>query len=105
MLEGTNIFTDKNWFWIGAAGLLGFTSFFNVLFTLCLTYLNRKYWKINLIAFRVLIINFGSVCNPLTLYSLALGKPQAVISEETAKEAEDNVLLREMVSSAINLDN
>ncbi|VAI89886.1 unnamed protein product [Triticum turgidum subsp. durum] len=42
MLEGANIFTDKNWFWIGAAGLLGFTIFFNVLFTLCLTYLNQE---------------------------------------------------------------
>ncbi|KAM0890718.1 hypothetical protein ACQ4PT_026875 [Festuca glaucescens] len=42
MLEGANIFTDKNWFWIGAAGLLGFTIFFNVLFTLSLTYLNRN---------------------------------------------------------------
>ncbi|VAI89882.1 unnamed protein product [Triticum turgidum subsp. durum] len=69
MLEGANIFTDKNWFWIGAAGLLGFTIFFNVLFTLCLTYLNP------------------------------LGKPQAVISEETAKEAEDNGLPRETVSN------
>ncbi|VAI77392.1 unnamed protein product [Triticum turgidum subsp. durum] len=69
MLEGANIFTDKNWFWIGAAGLLGFTIFFNVLFTLCLTYLDP------------------------------LGKPQAVISEETAKEAEDNGLPRETVSN------
>lgn len=60
MLEGANIFVDKNWYWIGAAGLLGFTIFFNVLFTLSLMYLNR------------------------------LGKPQAIISEETAKEAEGN---------------
>ncbi|AQK82589.1 ABC transporter G family member 29 [Zea mays] len=60
MLEGANIFVDKNWYWIGAAGLLGFTIFFNVLFTLSLMYLNP------------------------------LGKPQAVISEETAKEAEGN---------------
>uniref|UniRef100_A0ACD6AER2 Uncharacterized protein n=1 Tax=Avena sativa TaxID=4498 RepID=A0ACD6AER2_AVESA len=67
MLEGANIFTDKNWFWIGAAGLLGFTIFFNVLFTLSLTYLNP------------------------------LGKPQAVISEETAKEAEGNGLPRDTV--------
>lgn len=67
MLEGANIFTDKNWFWIGAAGLLGFTIFFNVLFTLSLTYLNP------------------------------MGKPQAVISEETAKEAESNGLPRETV--------
>ncbi|VAI77417.1 unnamed protein product [Triticum turgidum subsp. durum] len=68
MLEGTNIFTDKNWFWIGAAGLLGFTICFNVLFTMSLTYLNP------------------------------LGQPQAVISEETAKEAEGNGLPREAVS-------
>ncbi|CAD6336580.1 unnamed protein product [Miscanthus lutarioriparius] len=60
MLEGSSIFVDKNWYWIGAAGLLGFTIFFNVLFTLSLMYLNP------------------------------LGKPQAVISEETAKEAEGN---------------
>ncbi|VAI89879.1 unnamed protein product [Triticum turgidum subsp. durum] len=69
ILEGTNIFTDKNWFWIGAAGLLGFTIFFNVLFTMSLTYLNP------------------------------LGQPQAVISEETAKEAEGNGLPREAVSN------
>ncbi|CAN6169704.1 unnamed protein product [Urochloa humidicola] len=60
MLEGANVFVDKNWYWIGAAGLLGFTIFFNILFTLSLMYLNP------------------------------LGKPQAVISEETAKEAEGN---------------
>ncbi|WVZ79813.1 hypothetical protein U9M48_027347 [Paspalum notatum var. saurae] len=60
ILESANIFADKNWYWIGAAGLLGFSIFFNVLFTLSLMYLNP------------------------------LGKPQAVISEETAKEGEDN---------------
>ncbi|OEL16174.1 ABC transporter G family member 42 [Dichanthelium oligosanthes] len=60
MLEGANVFVDKNWYWIGAAGLLGFTIFFNVLFTLSLMYLNP------------------------------LGRPQAVISEEIAKEAEGN---------------
>ncbi|CAL5053309.1 unnamed protein product [Urochloa decumbens] len=60
MLEGANVFVDKNWYWIGVAGLLGFTIFFNILFTLSLMYLNP------------------------------LGKPQAVISEETAKEAEGN---------------
>ncbi|KAK3130632.1 hypothetical protein QOZ80_6BG0495930 [Eleusine coracana subsp. coracana] len=67
LLEGSNIFTDKNWYWIGAAALLGFTIFFNVLFTLSLMYLNP------------------------------LGKPQAVISEETAKEAEGNGHTRETV--------
>ncbi|KAF8652022.1 hypothetical protein HU200_062964 [Digitaria exilis] len=67
MLESANIFVDKNWYWIGAAGLLGFTIFFNVLFTLSLMYLNP------------------------------LGKPQAVISEETAKEAEGNEHARRTV--------
>ncbi|GJM98188.1 hypothetical protein PR202_ga15175 [Eleusine coracana subsp. coracana] len=66
-MAGSNIFTDKNWYWIGAAALLGFTIFFNVLFTLSLMYLNP------------------------------LGKPQAVISEETAKEAEGNGHTRETV--------
>ncbi|VAI77408.1 unnamed protein product [Triticum turgidum subsp. durum] len=50
MLEGANIFTDKNWFWIGAAGLLGFTIFFNVLFTLCLTYLDQEMREMRLSA-------------------------------------------------------
>jgi hypothetical protein len=48
LLEGSDIFTDKNWYWIGVAALLGFTIFFNVLFTLSLMYLNRKYLKYSL---------------------------------------------------------
>ncbi|KAL6876398.1 hypothetical protein ACP4OV_012970 [Aristida adscensionis] len=67
MLESANVFTDQNWYWIGAAGLLGFSIFFNVLFTLSLMYLNP------------------------------LGKPQAVISEESAKEMENNGHARETV--------
>ncbi|KAJ3692072.1 hypothetical protein LUZ60_012422 [Juncus effusus] len=59
ILKNASIFTDTNWFWIGVAALLGFSIFFNVLFTLSLTYLS------------------------------SLGKPQAIISEETAKEIED----------------
>jgi hypothetical protein len=48
LLESSDIFTDKNWYWIGVAALLGFTIFFNVLFTLSLMYLNRKYLKYSL---------------------------------------------------------
>jgi hypothetical protein len=48
LLESSDIFTDKNWYWIGVAVLLGFTIFFNVLFTLTLMYLNRKYLKYSL---------------------------------------------------------
>lgn len=42
ILQNASIFPDKNWFWIGAAALFGFSIFFNVLFTLSLMYLNRK---------------------------------------------------------------
>ncbi|KAK1313458.1 ABC transporter G family member 36 [Acorus calamus] len=59
-LENMNIFVEKYWYWIGAAALLGFTIFFNVVFTVSLMYLNP------------------------------LGKKQAVISEEEAMEMEAN---------------
>ncbi|KAF8400894.1 hypothetical protein HHK36_014197 [Tetracentron sinense] len=60
VLENFGVFPQRNWFWIGAAVLLGFTVLFNILFTLSLMYLNP------------------------------LGKPQAIISEEVANEMEAN---------------
>ncbi|KAK8584825.1 hypothetical protein V6N13_138771 [Hibiscus sabdariffa] len=60
VLRNFDVPNDKNWYWIGAAALLGFTVLFNVLFTFALMYLSP------------------------------LGKPQAVISEETAEELEAN---------------
>lgn len=42
VLNDFNVFTEKNWFWIGSAALLGFAILFNVLFTLALMYLSRK---------------------------------------------------------------
>ncbi|KAF7030619.1 hypothetical protein CFC21_042129 [Triticum aestivum] len=53
VLENAGVFTGKEWYWIGAGALLGFTVVFNVLFTLSLMYLN------------------------------AIGKPQAILPEET----------------------
>jgi len=38
-----DVFDDKNWYWIGVGGLLGFTVIFNGFFTLALTYLDRKF--------------------------------------------------------------
>jgi len=58
VLNNFDAFTDKNWFWIGAGGLLGFAILFNVLFTLTLMYLSPP------------------------------GKPQAIMSEEDADELE-----------------
>ncbi|GLT66274.1 hypothetical protein SLA2020_386460 [Shorea laevis] len=58
VLNNLDIYTNKNWYWIGAAALFGFTVLFNVLFTFALMYLGP------------------------------LGKPQAIISEETASDME-----------------
>ncbi|KAL0425027.1 UNVERIFIED_CONTAM: ABC transporter G family member 36 [Sesamum radiatum] len=58
IMNNFDIFVDKNWYWIGVGALLGFTLLFNVLFTLALMYLNP------------------------------LGKPQAIISKEQAREME-----------------
>ncbi|CAN1836619.1 ABC transporter G family member 36, partial [Linum perenne] len=58
VLRNFDIPTDKNWYWIGVGALLGFAVLFNVLFTLTLMYFN------------------------------APGKPQAVISEEEARDME-----------------
>lgn len=42
VMENNDVFTEKRWFWIGAAALLGFTVLFNILFTFALMYLNRE---------------------------------------------------------------
>ncbi|KAG4399275.1 hypothetical protein GLYMA_08G201300v4 [Glycine max] len=58
VLRNFDVYAKKDWYWIGAAALLGFTVLYNVLFTLALMYLNP------------------------------LGKKQAIISEEDASEME-----------------
>ncbi|KAL8537692.1 hypothetical protein ACS0TY_012730 [Phlomoides rotata] len=58
ILRNFNISSDKNWYWIGVGGLIGFTLLFNILFTLSLMFLSP------------------------------LGKPQAIISKEQALEME-----------------
>ncbi|CAK9174554.1 unnamed protein product [Ilex paraguariensis] len=60
VLKNFDVFPEKRWFWIGAAALLGFAVLFNILFTLALMYLNP------------------------------LGKPQAIISKEQAREMEED---------------
>lgn len=58
VLESFDVFPDRNWYWIGAGALLGFSFLFNILFTFALTYLNP------------------------------MGKPQAIISEEASEDME-----------------
>lgn len=43
VLNMWDVYDDKNWYWIGIGGLLGFIVVFNGLFTLALTYLDRKF--------------------------------------------------------------
>ncbi|KAG4972536.1 hypothetical protein JHK85_038957 [Glycine max] len=57
-LNNFDVFTEKRWYWIGAATLLGFIILYNVLFTFALMYLNP------------------------------IGKKQAIVSEEEASEME-----------------
>ncbi|KAJ0794192.1 putative ABC-2 type transporter, plant PDR ABC transporter associated [Helianthus annuus] len=43
LLKVRSLFPEDYWYWIGVGALLGYTILFNVLFTLFLTYLNRKF--------------------------------------------------------------
>lgn len=42
VLQNFDVFTNRNWYWIGIAAIIGFAILFNILFTIALTYLNRK---------------------------------------------------------------
>lgn len=42
VLKNFDVYTDKNWYWIGTAAILGFAVLFNILFTFALAYLSRK---------------------------------------------------------------
>lgn len=43
ILQDFGVTPDRNWFWIGAAALLGLAVVFNILFTLALAYLAGKF--------------------------------------------------------------
>jgi len=43
VLNTWDVYHQKNWYWISVGALLCFTALFNILFTLALTYLNRKF--------------------------------------------------------------
>ncbi|XP_065866326.1 ABC transporter G family member 29-like [Euphorbia lathyris] len=63
VLNNFDVDDNKDWYWIGAAALLGFTILFNVLFTFALMYLKP------------------------------LGKPQAIISEDVANQQSEREAL------------
>ena len=86
VLKSVDIPAVSYWYWIGAAALFGFIVLFNVLFTFALMYLNRK--SLNILFKMKAQIVFNVVTNLLYFFVSALGKPQAIISEETAAEIE-----------------
>jgi hypothetical protein len=43
ILTGYGLFKEKYWFWIGVGALFGYATVLNILFTLFLTILNRKF--------------------------------------------------------------
>ena len=92
VLESFGVFSDKNWYLIGAGGLLGFTVLFNVLYTLALMYLNRKdnilFKGACEFAISICFFQSDNFLSFLLFKTLAMGKPQAIISEEAAGEME-----------------
>ena len=77
LLNMWDVFDDENWYWIGIGGLFGFAVLFNGLFTLALSYLDRKF------PFLVLLLPPAHK-KILTIYIIttALGKPQAILPKE-----------------------
>lgn len=43
VLKSRGIFTEAKWYWIGLGALLGYTLLFNLLYTVALSVLSRKY--------------------------------------------------------------
>ena len=43
ILTGYGLFKEKYWFWIGVGALFGYAVVLNILFTMFLTILNRKF--------------------------------------------------------------
>jgi hypothetical protein len=43
VLKNRGIFTEAKWYWIGLGALIGYTLLFNLLYTLALSVLSRKY--------------------------------------------------------------
>ena len=41
-LKSRGVFPEAKWYWIGFGAMIGFTIFFNAIFTLALTYLKRE---------------------------------------------------------------
>lgn len=87
VLQVFDVFPDESWYWKGAGALFGIVILLNVIFTLALMYLNRKHSQsISLTENRNFLIVQSQLI--IMINVTALGKPQAIISEEKAKDME-----------------
>lgn len=43
ILESRGLFAESNWVWIGVGALIGYILVFNAVYTVALTFLDRKY--------------------------------------------------------------
>jgi hypothetical protein len=110
VLINNGVFPHAFWYWLGVAALFGYMILFNTIYTLALTYLNRQYhltpvtlihyvtyvfvshlskWSIH-ITFAV-FNKRKLVLNVCLCGCTALGKPQAVITEEELAQKTANL--------------
>ena len=82
VLRARSIFPQAYWYWIGLGALLGYTILFNGLFTIFLSYLNRK---TSLLCIRYFILYIYLMSQKILISfmkPIALGGSQTVVSEE-----------------------
>lgn len=111
VLINNGVFPHAFWYWLGVAALFGYMILFNTIYTLALTYLNRQYnltpvtiirWVPIFLClffqsgqFTLLLLFFTKkkklVLNVCLCGCTALGKPQAVITEEELAQKTANL--------------
>lgn len=62
LLKERSLFSGNYWYWIGVGALLGYTVLFNILFTLFLANLNRKFLILFCIHKAVTIFHCKPLC-------------------------------------------
>lgn len=93
-MRARSLFPKSYWYWIGLGALLGYTVLFNILFTLFLSYLNRKtslhYCKLAGVAASssIFVTQQYQFLTHKLLPHAALGKQQAIVSKEELQERE-----------------
>ena len=74
ILKSRGIFPEAKWYWIGVGAMFGYMFLFNFLFTLALTYLNRKYSSYAFITEgeKIRQSNLTLLCNSCSLWECSI---------------------------------